>query len=980
MSAIDVINPHISLFIEGVRTYFDTIYITSNIGQLPSASIQIPMDAGMLDIARYYSPKVHIFYLDTVTNTYNLLFEGIIASTNYSSSTSSGAGISFQCVHKYDPAYRIRLSYQNFDRLKQNDSGVVKVWNFSSRMSVIEALRGVSASKGSERSVSENNPVGDYDALQEELRPYLYRLKGITGIIVNLWNQLKSTGYASPEVSEDVIRMYIPLMEEGLKFFKRLSGHPVIETLLDSDRAFVPEASADILIPPSLKSVLAKAATGELAIEMLMSQLQFLGDNVGFMELIMTQLELMKYELCVLASPARKTNYGKIIDLNDPKEKLGSYVPAQSDVSDEEADREAIDVIVKPELPFYFSPKCNVFYPGLFSDVSLTEDNRNIPTRTTIASVIPLDTGNPLFIRGPNSIREAIAKVTDTSMGPLSGTFGSAKGRVGEYEWGVGIKPMDAFMPYWLSLLAVAKSSGNQIGAEAEVSDAGADFQKLSEGWIERYGWKDASRGGPISGYDSINPYSGNIQPSEQLYVASADYEHAKAMISSRVGSLTGVFNPYVLVGYPMDIIESSLIRPSIHAYCIGVTHSITSRSVQTSVTFSGAVTYPELATYYMPSMLPWLANSLGLASNQSIYKNDEAKGLANKFYFDVLGVEAAPPEDLLDLNTGIPLVPKSNISSPDRNNSSYQEVNLLSAETCLALVYRPIETLFDVERNRGVQFIDIPFQDLLNGSTRSLFPVNISFTPREESRKKLEIGESSFLDYSTGALPATSCNINGEGTVSPTPQGGSGVSTGNGEVDRPGAVSPTKRQRYKTSNSGSGDTTYTPVQGNFEEAWRRYKINEGITSVNNGDGAGLTKFGMTTLRYPNEDIRNMTEERAKYLLKRDWWDLVRAGEFKDFEVGFLLMDAATVMNYPRPIQMLREIVNNHIENKIPITSSVGNDLIAAANSIQTSILAEMRTVYKARYLSIYNNNRTKKNYTPRTLQSWYARTDGTRY
>ena len=37
-------------------------------------------------------------------------------------------------------------------------------------------------------------------------------------------------------------------------------------------------------------------------------------------------------------------------------------------------------------------------------------------------------------------------------------------------------------------------------------------------------------------------------------------------------------------------------------------------------------------------------------------------------------------------------------------------------------------------------------------------------------------------------------------------------------------------------------------------------------------DPGGLTNFGISQKAYPNEDIRNLTVERAKELYKRDYW------------------------------------------------------------------------------------------------------------
>lgn len=38
-------------------------------------------------------------------------------------------------------------------------------------------------------------------------------------------------------------------------------------------------------------------------------------------------------------------------------------------------------------------------------------------------------------------------------------------------------------------------------------------------------------------------------------------------------------------------------------------------------------------------------------------------------------------------------------------------------------------------------------------------------------------------------------------------------------------------------------------------------------------DPGGETKYGISKRRYPNEDIKNLTIERAKFLYQRDYWN-----------------------------------------------------------------------------------------------------------
>lgn len=48
--------------------------------------------------------------------------------------------------------------------------------------------------------------------------------------------------------------------------------------------------------------------------------------------------------------------------------------------------------------------------------------------------------------------------------------------------------------------------------------------------------------------------------------------------------------------------------------------------------------------------------------------------------------------------------------------------------------------------------------------------------------------------------------------------------------------------------------------------------IEKGITT----DAGGLTNFGISQNAYPDEDIKNITVERAMFLYKRDYWDRIQ--------------------------------------------------------------------------------------------------------
>lgn len=57
-------------------------------------------------------------------------------------------------------------------------------------------------------------------------------------------------------------------------------------------------------------------------------------------------------------------------------------------------------------------------------------------------------------------------------------------------------------------------------------------------------------------------------------------------------------------------------------------------------------------------------------------------------------------------------------------------------------------------------------------------------------------------------------------------------------------------------------------------------------------DRGGETKFGISKKAFPNEDIPNLTLERAKTLYKENYWDAVK-GDLLPVGLSLIVMDAA---------------------------------------------------------------------------------------
>lgn len=801
----DVILQDTKLFIEGVQVPYISMSVTNQLGALPSAVITVPPQVGLMDIARYYNPKVHIFFVDPVDGQEKLLFYGFISGANYhkSAAGSGSTGISFSCMHAYAHLSQLLLDYAGWtnELLNPNalNEGAVKQPAMSSDFAIALAMTGIfkdESLKGSSVEVTPESVKNDRKnqttktspaILPESLSDYSSRFEGVPGILLNFWNQMKLNAYWDTDENEMMVKFYIPLVEEGLQLFTRMGGHYSIETKIEEDRVDpcpgVPNPGANNkkrIVPPSLQTFLRSSLETDMGVKLAQQTLQFSGELADLISIWTRFLGVFDYELLFLTSPA---------EIQSPTEG-GLLDPATGDYV-----TQALDVVVKPQLPFYFSPMCNVLYPGMIESVSISQDEYNIPTRINIRNdELPgvSNVGGTNF-RAPASIREAIASfrgtetksvatvsqnttlgdptdvkaarqqlaatkpgtrevveapVPSSTTGPvpagsLATTLAGSHGKLGKYEQGRGVKFEKSIMPRWLAYYASSAASGSK-GEDATpeaMAAAQANIAKLSKGWEARYGAENGK----------LNPWSqdSGLNSYQKLLIASADYSFGMAVARAKSGSVNCIFNPYIVPGYPMDILDDTPNHPSFHAYCTSVTHTFTASSISTSVGFACAMSYTELANYYQPPVHPWMQVALNLAEKQTIIGNEEAKTSADDFYLHTLGIRAASPDQLYNFETGgvKPVMRQGNSGLMVGVTGSVTDANggetnqMLSAEGNLTLVYRGIESRKKVEERKGVSFIDM--------TPGNYNPTVIKYTNEILKEKdQMEPGESPFLVY----------------------------------------------------------------------------------------------------------------------------------------------------------------------------------------------------------------------------------------
>lgn len=114
---------------------------------------------------------------------------------------------------------------------------------------------------------------------------------------------------------------------------------------------------------------------------------------------------------------------------------------------------------------------------------------------------------------------------------------------------------------------------------------------------------------------------------------------------------------------------------------------------------------------------------------------------------------------------------------------------------------------------------------------------------------------------------------------------------------------------------------------------------------VNNpNDTGGETKYGISKKAYPDLDIKNLTEEQAKDIYKRDYWDRCKCAFMPD-ALSIAVFDFAVNGGTKRAIRYLQRALG------VTIDGCIGNQTIAACNRVPTKYVLDKFIEYRLQYL-----------------------------
>jgi lysozyme family protein len=155
-----------------------------------------------------------------------------------------------------------------------------------------------------------------------------------------------------------------------------------------------------------------------------------------------------------------------------------------------------------------------------------------------------------------------------------------------------------------------------------------------------------------------------------------------------------------------------------------------------------------------------------------------------------------------------------------------------------------------------------------------------------------------------------------------------------------------------------------------FDPAVAKTLIREGGARFtdNPDDHGGATRYGISQSAYPNVDIGNLTEDQARAIYKRDYWDRVSGDAIKSQAVAENVFDTAVNMGGTTATKLVQMTLDLDVDGKF------GPGTLKAVNAIdEKEFLVEFTLAKVARYAAICNKDRSQSKF----LLGWINRSLG---
>lgn len=153
-----------------------------------------------------------------------------------------------------------------------------------------------------------------------------------------------------------------------------------------------------------------------------------------------------------------------------------------------------------------------------------------------------------------------------------------------------------------------------------------------------------------------------------------------------------------------------------------------------------------------------------------------------------------------------------------------------------------------------------------------------------------------------------------------------------------------------------------------FESAIGKTLEHEGGWVNDPADPGGETKYGISKRAYPNEDITNLTVEKAKDIYRRDYW---KYDAVLDQQVAAKIFDMAVNMGPAQAHKILQKALGKVVAGPVAIDGVFGPSTLSFTNAADAGkLLNEIRAQQAYFYATLALEDFTKK----RFLMGWLRR------
>lgn len=157
-----------------------------------------------------------------------------------------------------------------------------------------------------------------------------------------------------------------------------------------------------------------------------------------------------------------------------------------------------------------------------------------------------------------------------------------------------------------------------------------------------------------------------------------------------------------------------------------------------------------------------------------------------------------------------------------------------------------------------------------------------------------------------------------------------------------------------------------------FEKAFYMLLGHEGGFVDDIDDPGGKTNYGISQRAYPNEDIANITIDRAKFLYHRDYWIKSNCDDVANIDamIAIELFDTAVNCGVGKSAKIFQEALNLSNRNQrdyddIKIDGDIGSKTIGALKlcKIRVFLLNMMNFLQAEHYINIQRKRSKSEKY-----------------